>query len=159
MKKLLILCILLLPLIAYSASVGFSGPGSIYLGTIQLNKVYDVATILGINTGSEYGCFKTNVAYHQDQPEYRVPAEWVIFTPDYFCLEAGKTQLIDIKLYPKRINGKVQYGDYFSYLEICTANESSTGVSIGACAATKLYFTLEKTSWIKQTLKLLKWNF
>ncbi len=81
------------------------------------------------------------ISYFQDQPEQRPAQDWVTFSPTEFCLEPNfaQHQFVDISLSvnPKtRIDKKLK-GDYFSYLEACTYQGN-----IGACAATKLYFTL-----------------
>ena len=126
--------------VVYAHSVGISIASKIYLGEVKPNRHYDIYEAFVINTGDHYGCYEMGVAYHRDQPENRIPRDWIIYTPEEFCLEAGEAKLVDMDLYitPKtRIDKKLK-GDYFSYLEACT----NDGGLVGACAATKLYFSL-----------------
>ena len=131
----IIIIVASVPFRASALSIGLSAPHRFELGVVHPSKLYEVGAVTVINTDDKYGCFKMNVAYHQDQPELRIPKEWVVYTPNSFCLESGKVQLVHIELYPKR---KTRPGNYFAYLEACT----DSGGFVGLCVATKLYFTL-----------------
>lgn len=142
MKKLILAIILFFfsVSIVYAHSVGISVASKIYLGDVKPNRLYDITKGYVINTGDHYGCYKMNVGYFTDQPEKRIPRDWVIYTPEEFCLEAGDAELIDMDLFitPKNRLDKKLKGDYFSYLEACT-NDAGY---VGACVATKLYFSI-----------------
>lgn len=119
--------------------VGISIPSRLEMGTVKPNKLYDITEAYVINTGDQFTCYQMGVTYHQDQPEKRIPRDWVIYEPSTFCLEAGAIELIDIDL---KVNPKTKIdeglgGDYFSYVEACTY-----AGSIGACAGTKLYLSI-----------------
>ena len=136
MKKYIIFLALLVPIVAMaSVSIGLSAPRLFDLGTVHPNRVYDVGKVTVVNTGDAYGCFKMNVSYLQDQEGLRTPADWILYTPSNFCLEPKTTQVVDIKLYPHK---PFKRGRYFNYLEACT----DFGNNVGACVATKLYFSL-----------------
>ena len=142
MKKILISLILIFffvtPVLA-TFGVSLSGPFKIYMGNVKLNQLYDVAIFWIGNPGDQYGCYKMNVSYYQNQLEKRIPSDWIIYNPETFCLEVNQWQRVETKLLinPEIKLDKGLKGDYFSFLEACTYQES-----FGACAASKLYFTI-----------------
>ena len=142
MRKIILATIFLLFSVStvYAHSVGISIASKIYLGDVKPRRLYDITKGFVINTGDHYGCYKMNVAYFTDQPEKRIPKDWVIYTPSEFCLEAGEGLLVDMDLFisPSTKIDKKLKGDYFSYLEACT----NDGGYVGACVATKLYFSI-----------------
>ena len=132
------LLLLLTPVVALaSVSIGLSAPRQFNLGTVHPNKLYNVGVMGIINTGDEYGCFKMETAYHSDQPELRLPAEWVQYNPSNFCLEPGVMQVVDVKV---KVLPPVTRGDYFAFVTGCT----DFGGNLGACVGTKLYLSLNK---------------
>ena len=135
----LILFFLSISIVYAAIGVGFSIPGTINMGIVKPNKLYDIWEAFVINTGDEYGCYKMNVSYFQDQPEKRVPQEWIIYNPLEFCLDPNEAKLVDIDLLVNpsiRLDNGLK-GNYFSFLEACTYQGF-----LGACAATKLYFSI-----------------
>lgn len=143
-KRIIFTSLFLLGLagIVYASwGIGLSAPAKFELGIVRPHKLYEVGRMTIVNTGDEYGCYKMSIAYHQDQPEKRVPKEWVIFEPKEFCLESRKSKLVKVKLFVRpqyRIDRKL-VGKYFSYLEGCTYKGW-----FGVCVASKLYFTINK---------------
>lgn len=126
-----------------SFGVGLSAPRRYELGKIKPNEEIHLGQVAVFNMGDEYGCYKMGVSSLTDQPEKRVPKEWVTYTPEEFCLDpydpTRDYQLvaIDVKVIPKIRLDKGLKGDYFSFLEACTYQGS-----FGACAATKLFFSI-----------------
>ena len=141
-KTILALTIVALtvPIVLAHVGVGISAP-RFNLGELK-PKQYDIGIINVFNAGDQYGCFKMNISYLQDQPEHRVPQDWVVFSPSEFCLEPNFTehQFVNVSLdiNPSTRLQKKLKGDYFSFIEACTYG----GGNVGACAAAKLYFTL-----------------
>ena len=142
MKKLLLILFLFFffvtPVLA-AIGVGFSIPNKIELGKVKPNQKYDIWEAFVVNTGDEYGCYKMNVSYLQDQIEKRVPKEWIIYNPQEFCLNPEEAKLVDIDLFVDpaiKLDNKLK-GHYFSFLEACTY-----GGNLGACVTTKLYLTI-----------------
>ena|SRR3990167_2333207 len=145
MKKLLIgiltlsLFFLFTSVVLASFGVSLSGPFKIFLGEVKPNKNYDIAIFWIGNPGDQYGCYKMNVSYFQDQPEKRIPSQWIVYNPLEFCLNPGEWQRVETDLFiqPKYQLDQGLKGNYFSFLEACTYQGS-----FGACAASKLYFTI-----------------
>lgn len=136
MKKLIALLLLLTPLTVFAgAGLGLSAP-RFDLGMIRKGDCYDVGKLTVLNwRGDETGFYQMSVTYLDKQPEYRVPRDWVIYTPQSFYIEVGGYQQVDVDLcVPKN----AKKGDYFAYIE---AGLSSDG-NIGVAVATKLRFSL-----------------
>ena len=129
---------------AEAASVGWSAASKWRLYDVQPNRLYDVGQGYAYNPGDSPQCYVMDVGYIYNQPEKRPPEGWLRFSPGEFCLEGGQGVLVDIDLYVDpaiKIDGGLK-GDYFAFIGPCTASEA--GVSIGACAASRLYFTVGK---------------
>ena len=121
-----------------AASVGWSAVSRFQVGTVQPNQTYDVGQGYAFNPGPEFQCYIMEINYIYNQPEKRPPKEWLIFMPTSFCLESGAGLLVDINLHidPSiKLDGGLK-GDYFAFIGPCTYNGN-----IGACAASRLYFT------------------
>ena len=102
--------------------------------------IYKLPPITVINTGDEPGEYEISISYHQDQPELRPQKEWFIFAPQKFHLEAGKSQLVGIKI---NLPLTMIPGDYFAYLEGRPVAKVEKGATtLGVAAASKLYFTV-----------------
>ena len=140
--RAIILALICFGLIAIPASasigIGLSCGFRFDLGSIQKKQTYHVGQMCILNTGTGAGWFRMNVSYLYQQPEMRVPEEWVKFTPETFWLNAGLTpqggyyqQIVQIDLI---IPAKARVGDYYSLLEGCT------GTSIGVCVGAPLRF-------------------
>jgi hypothetical protein len=107
---------------------------------LKAGMIYKLPSITVINTGDEPAEYITSVAYHQNQPELRPEQSWFIFTPQKFHLDAGKGQLVEIKI---NLPLRVEPGNYFAYLEgrpVATVKKGTT--TLGVAAAAKLYFTV-----------------
>ena len=135
-----------LMVIPASASIGIGlGCGFKFdLSSVQKKQTYHVGQMCILDTGTEAGWFHMDAGYLYQQPELKVPKEWVKFTPETFWLEpctrveggyicpfdiAQKVVQIDL-IVPSR----ARFGDYFAYLEGCT------GQAIGVCVAAPLRF-------------------
>ena len=141
MKAIFIALLLFLGLVvvAQASSVGWSAVSKWQLTRVQPNRTYDIGQGYAFNPGSSRQCYVMDVAYISEQREKRPPAEWVLFTPSSFCLEAGQGVLVDIDLFvaPEiKMDGGLK-GDYFAFIGPCTYDGN-----IGACVASKLYFTV-----------------
>ena len=135
MKKLIVF-LLLFPLTALAgAGLGMSAP-TFNLGELKKGYCYDVGIVNIINyQGDETGTYQMSVTYHEDWPEMRTPAEWIVYTPQTFMLEPNEWQAVQVDVcIPK----KAIKGDYGSFLE---AGVESDG-NIKGAVATKLFFTV-----------------
>jgi len=134
-----------LVVIPASASIGIGlGCGFKFdLGSIKKKQTYHVGQMCILNTGTEAGWFHMDTSSLYQQPELRVPKEWVKFTPETFWLEpctryetGGYSCPFDVAQKVVQVDlvvpAKARFGDYFAYLEGCT------GQTIGACVAAPL---------------------
>lgn len=146
MKKFFValfgVAILILPGVA-AAKIGV-GVGS---GKIQVDQdlkaglIYTLPAITIINTGDEASDYGVGLQYRETQSEIKPPKDWFNFEPDTFHLEAGQTQVVQIKL-TLPVSG-AEPGNYFAFLQgrpVSTAQAGNT--SVGVAAAAKLYFTV-----------------
>jgi hypothetical protein len=152
MKKSIIFIlafIFILPSIAL-ARVGV-GVG---IGKIEIDKplkpggVYDLTSLVVLNTGDEASDYEITVAYQSEQPEFRPDKEWFSFSPVSFNLKPGAVQSVGVKL---TLPVKVKPGDYFGYLQGQPKVKTNTagGAAIGVAAATKLYFTVAPANFLQ----------
>lgn len=117
------------------------------IGKIEVDKpvkpggVYDLTSLVVLNTGDESSNYEITVAYQSEQPEFRPASEWFSFSPSTFYLKPGEVQSVGVKL---TLPVKAKPGNYFAYLQGQPAKKINTagGASIGVAAATKLYFTV-----------------
>lgn len=136
MKKYIITGLILLPLIALAgAGLGMSA-STFNLGELKKGYCYDVGTVGVVNyQGDEMGTYHMSIAYHQDWPEIRTPADWVVFTPQTFMLEPSEWQTVGVDVCIPRNATK---GDYGSFL---VAEVESSG-NVNPAVGTKLFFTV-----------------
>jgi len=145
MKKIIIFllaAVLLFPL-ATLARIGVGvGIGKIELtNPLKPGGVYDLTSLVVLNTGDEPADYEVTVAYQSGQPQLKPAQEWFSFSPASFHLEQGQVQNVAVKL-TLPINAAP--GDYFAYLQGQPARKTSIagGATIGVAAATKLYFAV-----------------
>jgi len=147
MKKLSVFLVsILFSLLCITPIFATKGVG-IATGTITVDEDlmsgmnYNLPSITIMNTGDETTTYGVDVAYHQNQAQHLIPKDWLKLSPSTFVLEAGKSQVVDIKL--ELPISEVVPGDYFCYLEGFPKQETTAGeTSIGIAAAAKLYFTI-----------------
>lgn len=115
------------------------GPFKINMGKVKPNRIYDVAIFSVGNPGDDYGCYKMIAGHMFEQPEKRVPSDWIAFTPETFCLNPGEWERVETKMYinPKTKLDNGLAGNYFSLLMACTYQDW-----VGACAGSKLNFKI-----------------
>ncbi|MDO8498235.1 MAG: hypothetical protein Q7S44_00370 [bacterium] len=142
MKKIifaLIFVALILPNAVF-ARIGVGvGTGKIQVeDKLKPGIIYELPSLIVVNTGDEGSDYEVNVSYHEKQPQLRPPQNWFIFSPQKFHLEPGETQVVTIKL---NLPVRAEPGDYFAYLEGHPFLKSVSGnTTIGIAAAAKLYF-------------------
>lgn len=137
MKKIIVILILLaIPLtVSAKAGLGLSAP-RFDLGELKKGKCYNVGKMLVINyQGTSQGTYEMDVTYQHLQPEWRIPKDWVIYTPSLFTLEPNLYQLVGVDLC---IPNRARRGDYFAYLEAHLLLDSYISIAV----ATKLNFTV-----------------
>ena len=112
---------------------------------------YNLPSLGVINTGDEPGDYEVVISYLGDQDEARPPADWFEFEPQRFFLEAGASQLVDIRIV---LPSGADPDDYFALIEAHPIADEEAGVTIGVAAATKLTFTVKPSNllaaWILQ---------
>ena len=119
--------------------VSIGGPLNIDMGKVKPHHTYDLGTFaVGDNSGGG-GCYIMDLVSFSNQPEKRVPSDWITFTPKTFCLSPGEWQLVvaTMDINPETKIDKGLSGDYFAYTMACTYQGR-----IGACVAGKLNFTI-----------------
>lgn len=143
MKKLLfffLIAVFVFPMMTFAA-IGV-GVG---IGKIEIDKpvkpggVYDLTSLVVLNTGDEPADYEITTAYQSGQSELKPQQEWFSFSPSPFHLKPGEVQNVKVKL---TLPIQAKPGDYFAYLQAEPAKKVNTagGASIGVAAATKLYF-------------------
>lgn len=90
-------------------------------------------TYLNLTHGQQW--VTTQVSYRQDQEETRLPAEWVDFRPDSFCLEEGENQRVEVWV---SVPHRAEVGLYRGLLEFDVCRENFC-----AAAGVYLYLTVE----------------
>ena len=93
------------------------------------------ATYLNDTEGEQYVI--TAVQYLNDQVEMELPAEWVVFMPAAFCVEASGNQFVEITI---SIPNNAKRGEYFAFLVFAVSPEGG-GISVGV--AIKATITVE----------------
>jgi len=142
MKK--IIFFILIGLLIASPALGKIGVGG-GLGKIQIDEplksggIYSLPNLPVLNTGDELTEYEMEVTFFENQPELKPEASWFSFSPSTFLLEAGQSQIVEVRL---TLPTNATSGDYFAYLEAHPI-QSAEGVTIGIAAATKTYFTVQ----------------
>lgn len=145
---------LTLTILSCAAFVAFAALGvGIGTGKITVEEklkpgtIYELPSLVILNTGDEPSEYKVGVAYHQDQPQIAPPKEWFSFYPETFQLNPGEAKEVKIKL---NLPIKTKPGDYFAYLEGSPTRTSTGGTtSVGIAAAAKLYFSVAPANFIQ----------
>lgn len=145
MKKIIIF-LLIAVFVFPSMALARIGVG-VGIGKIEIDKplkpggVYNLTSLVVLNTGDEPADYEITVAYHSEQPQIRPAQEWFSFYPSSFHLEPGQVKSVAVKL---TLSVKTKPGDYFAYLQGQPIKKVTTagGATIGVAAATKLYFTV-----------------
>ncbi len=106
---------------------------------IRPGGIYKLPSLRVFNTGDETATYGMNVAYHQDNPQFRPAITWFTFEPETFTLEPGQSEEIAIAM---TVPVKALPGDYFAFLESRPVQTQTEGTSVGVAVATKLYFTI-----------------
>ncbi len=145
MKRIILIILVLslfLPVLVLSKIGVGIGTGKIQIDQpLKPGVIYDLPTVMIINTGDETSEYGVSIQYHEGQPELKPAKEWFSFSPDKFNLEPQQVQAVQVKL-TLPIRG-VRPGDYFAYLQGHPIRKSVSGqTSIGVAAAAKLYFTV-----------------
>lgn len=70
--------------------------GSTIRVTLEQGEKALVGTPVYLNLSHGQQWVTTQVSYRQNQEETRLPAEWIDFRPDSFCLEAGENQKVEV---------------------------------------------------------------
>lgn len=145
MKKIIIF-LLIAVFVFPSMALARIGVG-VGIGKIEIDKplkpggVFDLTSLVVLNTGDEPADYEITVAYHSEQLQIRPAQEWFSFSPSSFHLEPGQVQSVAVKL---TLPVKAKPGDYFAYLQGQPIKKVATagGATIGVAAATKLYFKI-----------------
>jgi hypothetical protein len=130
------------------ASVGVS----VNTGKIVVEKelvaggTYALPAIQVTNSGTVSSDYSIVVQYNDVQKEIKPNANWFHFDPTVFHLEPGESKLVKINM---TLATNALPGDYFGYLEAHAVKSDGGGTSISGAAATKLYFSVEKTNVFK----------
>jgi len=108
---------------------------------LKMGGIYTFPPLTVINTGDEATDYGAGIDFKEDQPRMSPSKEWFVFTPDFFRLEPGQSQVVQVHA---NIPIKAIPGDYFAYLEGHPVRNSQSvgGAVIGISAATKMYFTI-----------------
>ena len=118
---------------------------------------YNLPSLGVINTGDEPGDYEVVISYMGDQDEARPPADWFEFEPQRFFLEAGGSQLVEIRIVLPSGAGP---DDYFALIEAHPVPDDEEGVNISVAAATKLTFTVRPSNllaaWILQAQNFIE---
>jgi hypothetical protein len=124
-----------------SATIGVGvGTGKIAVNEpLMPGGTYTISSMSVHNTGDVASDYSVNVMYVYEQKELRPPKEWVVFEPATFHLEPNEGRIVEIRL---NIPLDAEPGAYFCFLE-ATPKTDEGGFSIGAAAATKLYFSVK----------------
>lgn len=110
--------------------------------TLNPGGIYNLPSLPVLNTGDEVADYELEVTFLSDQKELKPESDWFSFTPQNFTLDAGKSQLVEVKLtFPV----DARPGDYFAFLEAHPVVDKD-GVTIGIAAATKLNFTIKPSN-------------
>ncbi len=144
-------------LLAPASGVGADVGVGVNLGKIDIDDKlapggrYNLPALGVINTGDEPGDYEVVISYVADREEARPPADWFEFEPQRFFLEAGESQLVQIRIV---LPSGADPDDYFALIEAHPVADEEGGVSIGVAAATKLTFTVKPSNllaaWILQ---------
>lgn len=129
------------------------GAGEIRLTeSVKPGGIYTLPAIRIFNTGDETTTYGMNIAYHQDNPQFRPGHDWFTFTPDTFTIEAGKSEEIQITM---TVPVKAEPGAYFAFLESGPVASNQPGTSVGVAVATKLFFTVSPANiWQATTYRV-----
>lgn len=106
---------------------------------IKPGGIYTLPDLRIFNTGDETTTYGMNVAYHQDNPQFRPNESWFTFSPATFTLEPGDSQQVQVTML---VPVKTKPGDYFAFLESGPVASGEVGTSVGVAVATKLYFSV-----------------
>ncbi|HBO16451.1 MAG: hypothetical protein UR69_C0003G0063 [Candidatus Moranbacteria bacterium GW2011_GWE2_35_2-] len=108
---------------------------------LKMGGIYISPPLNVINTGDEAADYGVSIEYKQDQPRISPPKDWFSFEPEFFHLDPGQSQVVQVKI---SIPVKSHPGEYFAYLEGHPVRkiDTSGGASIGIGAAAKLYFEI-----------------
>jgi hypothetical protein len=112
---------------------------------------YTLPSINVLNTGDEKSFYQVNIEINDREGKLNPGNNWFTLSPKEFELEPDAQQKIEIKL-TIPTNG-VQPGEYSAFL---TAKPFNEGDTIGAAAATKVYFTVKGTNIIQTTYYTLR---
>lgn len=108
-----------------------SGTSSIQLTVSPGDALFlRMATALNWTDGQQW--WTTTVGYFSNQPEARLPAEWITFDPAQFCLEVGGYEQVDIWL---AVPPSAKADTYFGLLEFDVCKDNS-------CAAVAIRATI-----------------
>lgn len=112
--------------------------------SLKAGMIYELPPLTVVNTGSVATNYVVDVSYQENQPQNRPQREWIVYTPETFHLDPGKSQAVSIKLH---LPVNAEPGEYFAYLEGRPNNEIKEGkTKVGIAAASKLYFTVEASN-------------
>jgi hypothetical protein len=138
-------------IVAVNSPVSHADRGvGVNVGTIQVEDrlvrggSYTLPVIGVTNTGDESGDYMVEVGYLEGQPGKAPPKGWLRFQPQRFFLSAGETKNVVVQL---NLPTSAEPGDYFALIQAQPLVQG-TGVTIGVVAATKLTFTVERSSWL-----------
>ncbi len=106
---------------------------------VKPGGIYSLPPLRVFNTGDETTTYGMNVAYHQDNLQYRPQKSWFTFTPATFTIDPGESQEVQITMF---VPVKTDPGEYFAFLESGPVPTVGAGTSVGVAVATKLYFTV-----------------
>ena len=81
----------------------------------------------------------TSVRYVTDQEQLELPADWVVFVPSAFCLEANTSQVTEITV---AVPKKATPGEYRALLAFTVSSEGGS-VGVGAAVAIWAKITVE----------------
>jgi len=142
-----LILILMLPVVI-SAKTGVAiSPGEIAVDQpLMPGGRYNIHTVQIINNGDQYSQYEVVLARMQTQEELQIPDGYLDFSPQSFYLEPGQNQVVEVIL---DIPVNAVPGDYFGLIEGHPVASSSSGMSIGVAAATKLYFTVKTANTLQ----------
>lgn len=149
LKTLIVFSLLCVIPLGVLAKIGV-GVGT---GKIEVNQklkgglIYTLPSLIVLNTGDEPSDYSVSLKQRDSQGELKPSDAWFTFKPDVFTLEAGESQVVDIKL-SLPIKGVIP-GNYFTFLSASpVAKAEMGGTSLGIAAASKLYFTIAPSNVI-----------
>jgi len=120
-----------------------SGSLRVDLGEVEPGVLYRAGSFWVTSNEPGYTCYRGRVSYFYGQEEKIIPAEWITFRPERFCLNTGERIYVETDLfidpnYPAdRVGGR-----YHGLVLFCTDAPPGSGIGIALCVGGRLFFTV-----------------